>query len=667
MEAVSGVWGYVLFWGLTALAAGIFFQRFWQLTKLVSLGRDSDAPARTMKKSFMAIVHFIIQSCQFKNIRKKDRAGIGHLFMAWGFLFFITYYFFFIIIASGFGIPAMEHNGVYVVYCWIMDFVAPFVIIGAAWGLIRRFFFHPTRLQGQRTWESLLILITVLLHPITHINKIATQIAAGVAPAGQGLANPPLSAWVAHLYTNSANIAAWHTFWFWSHWAFVLLVLAIIAYTRYFHMFGAVINDMMRPERKGTLNPIDLKDQRTFGVGRVDNFTQLQLLDTYACVVCGYCQDACPANFTKKPLNPRLIVRDVKANLMTNGPALLKKQEPKLDLIGGGKDGSIPEDALWACTTCYACMEVCPVYIEHVPKIIEMRRHLVQMESKFPPELLNLFENMEQRSNPWGIAPSDRAKWAADLNVKPFEAGKTEYLFYVGCFGSFDARSKQVTVAITKILDAAGVSWGILGKDEKCCGDSLRRLGNEYVFDRMARENIKQFQDKGVTKIITECPHCFTTLKNDYAQYGVKFEVIHHTELIQQLLKEGKLKLTGNVDLGKTVIHDSCYLGRHNNIYEAPRADITAATGKAPAEMERNHNRGFCCGAGGGRMWLEESLGTRINIERTEEALKSDPQTICVACPYCMTMFADGLKDKGADSKVQVLDVAEIVAKALPK
>jgi Fe-S oxidoreductase len=669
MEAVSGVWGYVLFWGLTALAAGIFFQRFWLLTKLVSLGRDSDAPARTMKKSFMAIVHFIIQSCQFKNIRKQDRAGIGHLFMAWGFLFFITYYFFFIIIASGFGIPALEHNSVYVVYCWIMDFVAPFVIIGAAWGIIRRFFSHPTRLQGQRTWESLLILITVLLHPITHINKIATQIAGGAAPAGQGLANPPLSAWVAHLYSNMsyADITAWHNFWFWSHWAFVLLVLAIIAYTRYFHMFASMINDMMRPERKGTLNPIDLKDQWTFGVGRVDNFTQRQLMDTYACVVCGYCQDACPANYTKKPLNPRLIVRDVKANLMTNGPALLKKQEPKLDLIGGGKDGSIAEDALWACTTCYACMEVCPVYIEHVPKIIEMRRHLVQMESKFPPELLNLFENMEQRSNPWGIAPSDRAKWAADLNVKPFEAGKTEYLFYVGCFGSFDARSKQVTVAITKILDTAGVSWGILGKDEKCCGDSLRRLGNEYVFDRMARENIKQFQDKGVTKIITECPHCFTALKNDYAQYGVKFEVIHHTELIQQLLKEGKLKLTGNVDLGKTLIHDSCYLGRHNDIYEAPRADVTAATGKAPAEMERNRKRGFCCGAGGGRMWLEESLGTRINIERTEEALKSDPQTICVACPYCMTMFADGLKDKGADSKVQVLDVAEIVAKALPK
>jgi Fe-S oxidoreductase len=666
MDPVSGVLGYVLFWGLTALAAGIFFQRFFQISKLISLGREGENPARTMKKILGAIVHFVAQTCQFKNIRRKDRAGIGHLFMMWGFLFFGTYYVLFIVIASGFGAPGMEHNAFYVVYCWIMDFVAPFVLIGALWGIIRRFFFHPTRLEGQRTWESLIILITVLLHPITHIGKIATQIAAGVPPAGLGMANPPISAAVAHLFTHT-NIEAWHTFWFWSHWAFVLVVLAIIAYTRYFHMFAAVINDILLPERKGKLAPIDLKDRKTFGVGRVDNFTQRQLMDTYACVVCGYCQDACPANFTKKPLNPRLIVRDVKSNLTTNGPLLLNKKEPSLALIGGGKEGSIAEDAIWSCTTCYACMEVCPVYIEHVPKIIEMRRHLVQMQSKFPPELLNLFENMEQRSNPWGIAPADRVKWAIDLNVKPFEAGKTEYLFYVGCFGSYDSRSKQVTVAIAKILDAAGVSWGILGKDEKCCGDSLRRLGNEYVFDRMTRENIKQYQDKGVTKIITECPHCFTVLKNEYPQYGAKFEVIHHTELIQQLLKDGKLKLDGSADLGKMVIHDSCYLGRHNGIYEAPRAVVKAATGKAPDEMERNHKRGFCCGAGGGRMWLEESLGSRINIERTEEALKQNPKTICVACPYCMTMFADGLKDKGVDSKVQVLDVAEIVAKALPK
>ncbi|MDD5288600.1 MAG: (Fe-S)-binding protein [Dehalococcoidales bacterium] len=666
MDPVSGVLGFVLFWGLTALAAGIFFVKSYQLLKLVSLGRGGEKLTVTVKKAIGAVGHFVAQECQFKNIRKKDRAGIGHLFMMWGFLFFVTYYVLFIVVASGFGISdTMEHNAFYAVYCWIMDIVAPFVFIGALWGILRRFFVKTTRLEGQRTWEALFILITVLFHPITHVGKIATQIAAGSPPAGLGLATPPISTLLANLYANSTRIEAWHTFWFWAHWIFVIVVLAIIAYTRYLHVIAAAINDIMRPERKGTLAPIDLNDKRTFGVGRVDNFTRRQLMDTYACVVCGYCQDACPANFTQKPLNPRLIVRDVKSNLFTNGPLLLHKKEPSLALIGGGKEGSISEEALWACTTCYACMEVCPVYIEHVPKIIEMRRHLVQMQSKFPGELLNLFENMEQRSNPWGIVPSDRVKWATDIDVKYFEAGKTEYLFYVGCFGSFDSRSKQTTVAIAKILDAAGVSWGILGKDEKCCGDSLRRLGNEYVYDRMARENIKFYQEKGITKIITECPHCFTVLKNEYPQYGAKFEVMHHTEFINQLLKEGKLKLNGTIDVGKLVIHDSCYLGRHNNIYEAPRAVVAAATGKTPIEMDRNRKRGFCCGADGGRMWLEESVGKRIYVERTEEALKKDPQTICVACPYCMTMFADGLKDKGVESKVQVLDVAEIVAKAL--
>ncbi|HEX9897528.1 MAG TPA: (Fe-S)-binding protein [Dehalococcoidales bacterium] len=660
-----GAAGFALFWSLTIFAAGIFIMRGYQLLKLLSLGRESKKQGNVLKQILLAIGHMIVQECQFKNIRKKDRAGIGHLFMVWGFLLFVTYYFFFIVIAFGFGISeTMEHNAIYAVYCWVMDIAAPFVFIGALWGIIRRYFFHPKRLEGQRTWEALFILITVLLHPITHVGKIATQIAANSPPAGLGIANPPLSAVLSNLYANPASVEGWHTFWFWSHWGFVLLVLAIIGYTRYLHVPAAIINDIIRPPKKGELSLIDLKDRKTFGTARVDNFTQKQLLDTYACVVCGYCQDACPAANTGKPLNPRLIIRDIKSNLMTNGPLIRHKKEPILSLIGSDKEGSIAEEALWACTTCWACMEVCPVYIEHVPKIIDMRRHLVQMQSKFPEELLNFFENIEQRSNPWGIAPADRAKWASDITVKPFEAGKTEYLFYVGCFGAFDARARQVTLAIARVLDAAGVSWGILGKDEKCCGDSLRRLGNEFIFDRIAKENIKLFQDKGVTKIITECPHCFTTLKNDYAQYGANFEIIHHTELFDRLIKEGKLKLN-RTNLGTLVFHDSCYLGRHNGIYQPPRDAIAAATGIAPTEMERNQKRAFCCGAGGGRMWLEEKTGKRINIERVEEALKQNPKTICVSCPYCMTMFEDGLKDKGADKQIQVLEVAEIVARAL--
>jgi Fe-S oxidoreductase len=479
----------------------------------------------------------------------------------------------------------------------------------------------------------------------------------------------PVSNWIANTFMAETSTSVLDTLvgvYWWIHAIVLLSFLNYLPYSKHMHILTSIPNVYWRNLTGSTVPKLEeFKKGNSYGVGQVDQFTWKNLLDSYSCTECGRCSDSCPATKTNKLLNPRLVMHDIKVNLLKNGPDLINGNKADLALIGNKKEGSIKEEVIWDCTTCGACVDICPVFIEQFPRIIEMRRYLVQMQSKFPPELLNFFENMEQRSNPWGIAPSDRAKWAADTNAKPFEDGKTEYLFYVGCFGSFDARAKQVTLAITKILDAAGISFGILGKDEKCCGESLRRLGNEYVFDRMARENIKQYQDKGVTKIITECPHCFAVLKNEYPQYGAKFEVIHHTELINRLLEEGKLKLSGAVDLGNLVFHDSCYLGRHNNIYEAPRAAVKAATGKTPIEMERNHNRGFCCGAGGGRMWMEESVGKRINIERIEEALKEDPKTICVACPYCMTMFEDGLKDKDADNKVQVLDVAEIVAKAI--
>jgi Fe-S oxidoreductase len=664
-----GIWGYILFWGLTALAAGIFLYRSSRLVQYLRLGRKDEPYRHLFKRVGAAILHIFMQRCQYTNLTRQNRAGIGHMFMVWGFLLFVVYYTFFIIIASGFGISEqMEHNTFYVVYTWIMDIVAPFIMLGALWGIIRRYFVKPSRIKEQRTFEAGFILFTVFIHPVTHLGKIATQIAAGSPPAGLGMATPPISTWLGQFYTAS-SIEAWHTFWFWSHWVFVLLVLGIIAFTRYLHFPAGVINDILKTEPqppKGKLGPIDIKNPATFGVSVVSNFTRKQLLDTYACVVCGHCQDVCPANNTQKPLNPRLIIRDIKQNLLKNGPHLLKNGAPVQPLIGNSGQGSVSEEVLWQCTTCGACMEMCPMYIEHVPKIIDMRRYLVQMQAKFPPELLVIFENMEQRSNPWGIAPSDRAKWSADIPTQPFEAGKTEYLFYVGCAGAFDARNKQVTSAVATILNAAGVSWGILGRDEKCCGDSLRRLGNEFVFDHMARENIKMFQDKGITKIITQCPHCFNTLKNDYQQYGYSLEVIHHSEFINSLVGQGKLKLDRHTGLGKVVLHDSCYLGRYNHVYEPPRQLIARVTGNFPAEMERNHQRSFCCGAGGGRMWMEENVGKRINLERVEEALKLKPQTIGVGCPYCLTMFEDGIKDEKADASVKVLDVAEIVARALP-
>ena len=669
MNPVShlGVTGYVLFWGLTGLAAGVFSYRLYQLFRYLSLGRKDERFGQLFRRAVTAIGHLIAQQCQFKNLTRKDRAGVGHMLMVWGFLLFITYYFFFIIIGSGFGISdVIEHSAVYGIYTWVLDIVAPFIMLGALWGISRRFIIRPPRLEGHHTFEAMVILVTVLIHPITHLGKIATQIAAGHPPAGLGLSTPPLSTAFSHVYASGASLEMWHSVWFWSHWGFVLFVLIIIGYTRYRHVVFAILNDLLStPPPHGIPSRINLEDESTFGVSRIDGFTQKQLLDLYACVEPGHCQEVCPAYATGKPLNPRSLIKDLKFNLLANGPLILGKKEPSLPLIAESGEGSIAEEILWECTTCGACMEVCPVKIEHVRHIIDMRRNLVQLEAKFPDELLNLFENIEQRSNPWGIAPSERVKWASEIEARPFSATETEFLFYVGCAGAFDARSRRTTLAVTRILDAAGISWGILGKDEFCCGDSLRRLGNEYVFDRMAQDNIKSFAQRGVTKIITQCPHCYSTLKNDYRQYGAELEIYHHTEFIYKLIQNGKLELNRVPDLGKLVFHDSCYLGRYNQIYDVPRRVIAAVTNQAPTEMDLHKNRSFCCGAGGGRMWMEESLGKHINTARVEQALEKDPQTICVCCPYCMTMFEDGLKDKNITEQVQILDLAEITARAI--
>jgi len=543
------------------------------------------------------------------------------------------------------------------------------VIIAAS----RRLFFPPPYLSTSyikaRSGEALMILVFIGFLMIAYFGLHAAAIALGQEMGG---IHTPVSGLIARSLTNVPAITLEHlaALCRWAHAILLLVFLNFLPLSKHMHIITAIPNCYFRSFEKPNTQPREefAKGNR-YGAGDITQFTWKDLFDTYCCTECGRCQDACPATNTGKPLNPRQIVHDMKMNLLKNAPLLWNSakengKEPLQPLIGDQGEGSCSKDALWSCTTCGACIESCPVFIEQMPKIIKMRRHLVQMESKFPEELLNLFENMEQRSNPWGIAPTERTKWCATLPVKTFAKGETEYLLYVGCAGTFDARNKSVTVALATLLNAAGVSWGILGKEEKCCGDSLRRLGNEYVFDKMAKENVKQFYEKGVTKIITQCPHCYNTLKNDYRQYGATLNVVHHSELIHQLLKEGGLKPKRIVEgLGKTVIHDSCYLGRHNDIYEPPRDVIGVATGKRPGELKRNRNNSFCCGAGGGRMWMEERLGERINLARVKETLDKKPDTLCVSCPYCMTMFEDGLKDAGA-ANVKVRDISEVVVEA---
>jgi len=644
---------------LVLVAAVVLF--IWSAVRRFSLlrvgkpeDRFNDIPAR--------IRDTLVYAFGQKRVVRKA-FGFNHLLLFWSFLILLIANGEFILkglnpAISFMSLPAVVHNPIYLIFDLVSLIVLLCVIIAA----IRRIVKPP--FPGALTADAYVILGMVAALMIAYFNLHGLELASG-----EMIALMPISSAVGGLFYSGITPVAAHpliTIWWWVHAIVLLGFLNYLPYSKHMHILSSIPNIYFkRFDHANTLPRETFVSDARFGVESVADLTWKDLLDSFSCTECGRCQMVCPANLTDKPLNPRQVIHDIKINLLENGPAMRKGAEPKLALIGGGGEGSITEDQVWSCTSCGACMEVCPVFIEQMPKILQIRRNLVEAKADFPEELLNLFENMEQRSNPWGIAPSDRTKWCSLLDVKPFDED-CEYLFYVGCAGAFDSRNKQIALAMAMILDAAGISWGILGKEEMCCGDSARRLGNEYLFDQMAQANVELWEQKGVKKIITMCPHCFSTLKNDYRQYGFNGEVISHSEFIAELLTAGTLKLAEKVDLGKITFHDSCYLGRHNDIYEQPRSVISAATGRDPVEMKRNHSDSFCCGAGGGRMWMEEQLGTRINLERVREALDEDPDTVCVACPYCMTMFEDGLKDEHREM-VNVRDIAEVVAMALPR
>ncbi len=638
------------------------FRRF----RLVTLGKADNRFDNIGKRIGNMLFQAFVQRC---TVSHGYRFGLNHLVLFWCFMLLLianTEFLFNGVFPDYIDLSLLP-AGLYYALSFIFDLVSLFALLAVCAAVIRRLAFPPSYIVA-RSLDAFVILGLIATLMIAFFGMHGSEIAQGGEEVARYM---PISSFAASTFFSgvpAGSLVGYASFFWWIHAIVLFAFLNYLPYSKHMHILTSIPNCFFKSLTKvNTQSREEFKEGNIFGVERVDQFTWKDLFDSYSCTECGRCTDSCPASFTSKPLDPRLVIHDIKVNLLKNGPLMFRNKGSVLPLIGDGQEqeGSVSEDVIWECTTCGACMEVCPVSIEHVSKIVDMRRNLVEMKAKFPEELLAFFESMEQRSNPWGIAPGERDRWAAEIDAKPFEAGTTEYLFYVGCAGAFDARNRRTTLAMAKILDAAGISWGILGKDELCCGDSLRRLGNEFVFDRIARENIKLFAERGVKKIITQCPHCYSTLKNDYRQYGVELEVSHHTELINNLLKEGKLELSQTNDLGKALFHDSCYLGRYNNIYEAPRKVFASATGQIPAEMGRHHDKSFCCGAGGGRMWMEEPIGKHINVARVEEALKEDPGTICVCCPYCMTMFEDGLKDKNAADKVQVLDLAEIVARAL--
>jgi Fe-S oxidoreductase len=660
IEVLEMTPNHTVFTVLLVASLTVFAWGCWKRLSLISLGKPDDR--------FDNIGLRIGEMLKFAFGQKRVLAkpfGINHFIIFWSFVILLIANTEFLLhgVFPSISLSRLPDE-IYFPLLLVLDVVSCLALLAVVAAAIRRVVSPPY--PEARTPEAFFILSLIGILMLAYFGINAAKISR-LAEAMLPLARMymPVSTQLAAIIPARAGATVYGVSW-WAHALALFAFMCYLPHSKHMHILTAIPNCFFRRLEKPNTQPREeFVVGNTFGVATVDRYSWKDLLDSFSCTECGRCQKVCPASITGKPLNPRAVVHDIKVNLLENGSLLKRGEKPVKPLIGEFGEGSVSEESIWGCTTCGACMEVCPVFIEQMPKIIQMRRHLVETEARFPEELLNLFENMEGRSNPWGIAPSERTKWCSQLEVKPFEKHTTEYLFYVGCAGSFDSRNKHVSVSVAQLLDKAGISWGILGKDEKCCGDSVRRLGNEYVFDKMATENVAIFKEKGVKKVITQCPHCFTTLKNDYRQYGIELEVIHHSELLRNLVQDGRLKPdTSRADFGSVVFHDSCYLGRHNDVYDAPRETIEAATGSAPVEMDRNRNNAFCCGAGGGRMWMEEHAGERINLTRVKEAVEQKPDTICVACPYCLTMFEDGLKDVKAEG-VRVRDVAEVMAEAV--
>ncbi|MEK7354384.1 MAG: (Fe-S)-binding protein [Chloroflexota bacterium] len=677
-----GIPGYVVFWGVTILADGIFFRRILQLISYMLLGRKEESFGQLVSRAVSTVGIILGQWCQLKNLTAQNRAGLGHAFMAWGFFTFSFFYFLFIIIGAGFGLSErMENTRFFFSYAWVMDILAVFVITGAVWGIIRRFVVRPPRLKGEQTFEAGVILLSVLVHPMTHLFKEATSIALGHPPVGLGVHLPPVSFALSTLFTgNTASIETANIAFFWAHWLTVLFVLVFIAYSRYLHVVASVFNVFFRsPLPVGVLRTINLETAESFGASKITDFTWKQMLDLYACVVCGQCQERCPAYASGKTLNPKKLVQDLKNHLLKVGPDLVKAQKAQGKAEGATATPAvstppdkalagtvITEDDIWACTTCRSCDVVCPVAVDHIDKIVDMRRNLVMERSQMPEPVQQALQCLSTREHPWKGTAATRTDWTKGLEIKMLaEHSDIDILYWVGCTSALQERNMKVAIATAKILKEAGVNFGILGTQEACCGDPARRMGDEYQFQTFCQKNIETLKSYNIKKIVTTCPHCFNTLKHEYPQFGGNYEVVHHTQFILDLISSGKIKV-GSIDGNKVVAyHDSCYLGRYNDIYQQPRKILKAIGGLKRVEMAQNKSTGFCCGGGGGHMWMEEEPDKRVNIKRTEQLIETKAGLVATACPYCLEMFEDGLKTKGVTETIQAKDLSELVLEAM--
>ncbi|WP_303802541.1 (Fe-S)-binding protein [Alicyclobacillus macrosporangiidus] len=638
----------------------LFGKAIWDRYRFLRLGAKDESRTNDPGRRFVGFLEYVL--AQRKVLA--EPSGIAHFFIFWGFLVLVFGDLDFIVFhLTRWHLPWATSP----VYLFIQEMFSAFVLVAIVLGLIRRYAMRPMRVEAS--FEAGLILSLIGTIVITYyVATAADLVLDGVSP---GWWSPVVNAIAGGLTGLSRGaLLAIAEVCFWIHILCISTFLYFIPRSKHLHMIGAMFNWYFRKlDPPGKLRKLDLEDESVeeFGVGRIEQFTWKQLLDGYACTECGRCHVSCPATLSGKPLSPKYLIIKMKESLVAQGPGMLAQMAAGAENVQSESlfVNTFSEEEIWACTTCRACEEACPVANEHVQAIVDMRRYLVLTEGKASPEVNKVFANLERQSNEWGINRRERAAWAKDLPVKTMAEvdGQAEYLYFVGTAASFDQRNQKIAQAFAKILLAAGVDFAILGTEEESDGDSARRLGNEFLYQEFVQRNIEIFKTYGVKKIITTDPHAYNTFKNEYPDFGFEAEVYHATEFAAKLLEEGRIKPVKRID--KTITyHDSCYLGRYNGIYDAPRYILQSIPGVKLVEMERNRNKAMCCGAGGGGMFKEET-GTRINVMRAKQALDTGADIVGTACPYCMTMLIDGTKANGAEDRMQTFDVLELLAESL--
>ncbi|MCI0449588.1 MAG: 4Fe-4S dicluster domain-containing protein [Chlorobi bacterium] len=653
------------FLALFLAAMSFFTYNLLRIRSYLMLGRAENRFQNTGARIAKVIGIGIGQS----KILRDPAAGLMHAFIFWGFLVLLTsvleafiqgFY-------SDFSISAL--GAISKIIFALQDLFGLLVVMAVFYALFRRYVLHPKRLKGDghTNTDATIILLLILGVMVTMLGVNATK--GNVHPENIEYYKSHFIA-AKLLQPFASNALTYYGIFWWAHIIIILSFMNYLPYSKHFHIVTSLPNVYLSKIGTQTLDTeeINLENENVFlGAGDIEQLTWKEMFDGYACTECGRCTSVCPANLTGKPLSPRKIIMNIRDRVNEKAPFSANKKDipPEIESRKLVSEHYITDEELWACTSCMACVKECPVNIEHVNPIVDMRRHLVQSESRFPGELTTVFSNMENNGAPWAFPQSERLKWTEGLDFSvPLAANKAEFdvLYWVGCAGSFDARYQNVSRSVAKLLNKAGVDYAVLGTEEKCNGDSARRLGNEFLAQTLIKENIETMKKYKFNKILVSCPHCLQTIGNEYKAFGSNYNVVHHSEFIGNLVTVNKIQLEDSKKTDKKITyHDSCYLGRYNEIYEEPRDLIKKVNSGQLVEMKRSKDKGLCCGAGGGRMWMEEKIGKKVNIERTEEALSLNPDVISTACPFCMTMLTDGVKEKGKSEEVKVKDFAELL------